>query len=98
MSLIDWRQFDKELRLKFAEEPETVTAKHVATAIQVCDSINNSGQQWAMLDIVPTKYGQVVNMQVGWIHSNGFRECAQQTWSYTLDKDGNVHVYKHTHP
>jgi hypothetical protein len=97
-SMIDWSKFDKGLRLHFAEEPETVTPAHVLQAMHDCDRINREGRQWAILETVPTANGPVVRLEVGNILSGGFRECKIQTWSYTLNKDGSVYVYKHTHP
>lgn len=88
------------LRMVMAEpeEEETVTAKHVAAAVKNCSSLNNSGNYWATVDIVPTKHGQVVHMEVGNIHSDTFKERANQTFTYMLDENGEVHVSKHTHP
>jgi hypothetical protein len=88
----------RELRLHLAEEKAPVYEPHVEKAIQDCSDINSAGKQWAKLEVVPTKLGSVCRVEVGNILSGNFRECKIQTWNYTRDGNGNVHVYKHTHP
>lgn len=51
--------------MTIAEPEETVTAPHVQAALDDCSYINNSGKEWAELDIVQTSTGQSVTMKIG---------------------------------
>ena len=82
----------EELRMVIAEPEATVTAKHVQAALEDSERINNNGQEWAELDIVPTKNGQAVHMRVGAIY-NGVRQKEYQIVNYSFSY-GKVHVVK----
>lgn len=86
------------MRMVMAEEPvvETKTAAHVIEALADCNEFNNYKSVWATLDIVPTKYGQIVHMDIGNTNMLGARERALQTWSYML-MDNQVVINKATH-
>lgn len=97
-TLIDWRKFDTALRLKYGDlREETITPPHIQRAIEDCSKINNSRNQWAVLNVVPTGNGPVVSLEIGDIHTGGFREAKIETRTYSLYKD-EVQVYRHTHP
>jgi hypothetical protein len=98
MSLIDWRQFDKELRLKFAEDEPIVTPPDIQMALNAWREINADPRRWAKLDMLQFEHERVVNVIWGVIHTNGFKECAIQTIQYRLQPDGTVHDVKYTHP
>jgi hypothetical protein len=87
-----------ENRIHFAPEPDTVTAPDIAQAIRDLQEINNEERRWATMRCDIDASHRIVKVDWGIIHSNGDRECAIQTISYTLLKDGTVHVTKYTHP
>lgn len=55
--------------------------------------INKDPYKWATFEATP------YNVSVSWgvVHSNGMRECALQTITFFLERNGEVYEYQHTH-
>lgn len=74
-----------------------MTARHVVEAMKKCEEINSNPRRWARMEVIPTKYDQIVRVYWGHVRFDGVREKEIQTLSFNLDAEGEVFVVEHTH-
>ena len=85
-----------ELRLHLAEDRRKVSEPDIALALQHRDEINSNPRQWASLEINQFENYRNVLLHIGNIHTNGQKESASVTRSYSI-WDGEVVINVQVH-
>jgi hypothetical protein len=98
----DWEGTPGEYIVKLLREVGERLMKEspeIVMAIQEFNEINEDKRKWATFEAMGFESGNVVKVHWGVRHSNGEKECAIQTITYMLRKDGQTVVRtKLTHP
>ena len=86
------------MRLHLAEEPRKESPEDIKQALADWRKLNSNPRTWATFEALQFEHERVVRVHTGTIHTNGDKECAIATMTYTLQKDGSVYVSKAVHP
>lgn len=89
-----------DFRLHLAElidEPIKTQAADIQEALDDWRAINSSPRHWASLEMAQFDSIRIINLNVGAIHSDGTKEQAQVTISYSIDQNNKVYRSEHVH-
>ena len=77
--------------------PKEKTPLDIQKGLNDFRTINADPRKWATFEALQFEHERIVRVTWGVVHSNGYKECALQTITFFLEKDGEVREYSHTH-
>ena len=76
---------------------DTTTPLDIQKGLSDFHTINADPRKWAKFEAIQLEHERIVRVTWGVVHSNGMKECALQTITFFLEKNGEVREYSHTH-